>query len=83
MLFSRESIQLPAFAGWESDKLGMMVPFLFITVACGACSGFHSIVSSGTTSKQVKVESDVTRVSYGAMLIEAVLAVFALGCVAI
>ena len=41
-------------SGWESEKLGMLVPFLFITVACGACSGFHSIVSSGTTSKQIK-----------------------------
>ena len=83
MLFSSESIQLPAFTGWESEKLGMLVPFLFITVACGACSGFHSIVSSGTTSKQIRRESDVTRVSYGAMLVEGILAVFALGCVAI
>jgi len=61
----------------------MLVPFLFITVACGACSGFHSIVSSGTTSKQIKQEKDITKVSYGAMLVEGVLAVFALGCVAI
>ena len=74
---------MPAFSGWESDKLGMLVPFLFITVACGACSGFHSIVSSGTTSKQIKKESDVRRISYGGMLIEGVLAVFAMGCVAV
>ena len=74
---------MPAFSGWESDKLGMLVPFLFITVACGACSGFHSIVSSGTTSKQIKKESDVRRISYGSMLIEGVLAVFAMGCVAV
>jgi len=83
MFISQESIQLPAFMGWESEKLGMLVPFLFITVACGACSGFHSIVSSGTTSKQIKQEKDITKVSYGAMLVEGVLAVFALGCVAI
>ena len=83
MLIANESIQMPAFTGWESDKLGMLVPFLFITVACGACSGFHSIVSSGTTSKQIKKESDVRRISYGGMLVEGVLAVFAMGCVAV
>lgn len=68
---------------WESEKLGMLVPFLFITVACGACSGFHSIVSSGTTSKQIKQESDIRRISYGGMLVEGILAVFAMGCVAV
>jgi carbon starvation protein len=83
MLFSGETIQMPAFSGWESEKLGMLMPFLFITVACGACSGFHSIVSSGTTSKQIKKESDIRRISYGGMLVEGVLAVFAMGCVAV
>jgi carbon starvation protein len=83
MTISGETIQMPAFSGWESDKLGMLVPFLFITVACGACSGFHSIVSSGTTSKQIRKESDVRRISYGGMLVEGVLAVFAMGCVAV
>ena len=83
MLLSGETIQTPAFSGWESDKLGMLMPFLFITVACGACSGFHSIVSSGTTSKQIKKESDVRRISYGGMLVEGILAVFAMGCVAV
>ena len=81
MLFTNESIQIPAFEGWESEKLGMLVPFLFISVACGACSGFHSIVSSGTTSKQIRKETDVRRISYGGMLVEAILAVFAMGCV--
>ena len=61
----------------------MLVPFLFITVACGACSGFHSIVASGTTSKQIRKESDTRRVTYGSMLLEGVLAVFALACVAV
>jgi carbon starvation protein len=83
MLFSGETIQMPAFSGWESEKGGMLMPFLFITVACGACSGFHSIVSSGTTSKQIKKESDIRRISYGGMLVEGVLAVFAMGCVAV
>ena len=83
MLLSGETIQMPAFSGWESEKLGMLMPFLFITVACGACSGFHSIVSSGTTSKQIKKESDIRQISYGGMLVEGVLAVFAMGCVAV
>ena len=83
MLFANDPMQLDAYLGWESEKLGMMVPFLFITVACGACSGFHSIVSSGTTSKQIRRESDVTRIGYGSMLVEGVLAVFAMGCVVV
>ena len=83
MLIAGESLQLPIFLGWESEKLGMLVPFLFITVACGACSGFHSIVASGTTSKQIRRETDARRVTYGSMLLEGVLAVFALACVAV
>ena len=83
MLFANEPMQLDAFLGWESEKLGMLVPFLFITVACGACSGFHSIVSSGTTSKQIRCETDVKRIGYGSMLVEGVLAVFAMGCVVV
>jgi carbon starvation protein len=54
---------------------------LFITIACGACSGFHSIVASGTTSKQVRRERDVKPIAVGAMLLEAMVAVFALSCV--
>ena len=63
--------------------LGPLFPILFITVACGACSGFHSIVASGTTSKQVQCETDTKRIGYGAMLIEGVVAVIALATVAI
>ncbi|MEE9133554.1 MAG: carbon starvation CstA family protein [Gemmatimonadota bacterium] len=63
--------------------LGPLFPILFITVACGACSGFHSIVASGTTSKQIRCETDTRRVGYGAMLIEGVVAVIALGTVMI
>jgi carbon starvation protein len=58
-----------------------MMPFLFITVACGACSGFHGIVSSGTTSKQLACETDARRVGYGAMLMEGLVAVLALATV--
>ena len=54
--------------------------FLHIT-ACGACSSFHSIVSSGATSKQIKQESDIKRISYGGMLVRSTLC--AMGCVAV
>ncbi|MGC1481110.1 MAG: carbon starvation CstA family protein, partial [Chthoniobacterales bacterium] len=82
-LVTPETFELPFYAGFQSENLGMMVPFLFITVACGACSGFHSMVGSGTTSKQIRRESDVRRVAYGGMLVEGVLATFALGCIAV
>ena len=75
--------ELPVYTSFEPKDLHFMVPFLFIIVACGACSGFHSIVSSGTTSKQIKTERDVRKVSYGAMLVEGLLAVFALACVGV
>jgi len=61
--------------------LGPLFPILFITVACGACSGFHSIVSSGTTAKQIKCESDARRIGYGGMLVEGIVAIIALGTV--
>jgi len=56
-------------------------PLLFITIACGACSGFHSIVASGTTCKQIRSEADIKPVAYGGMLLEAMVAVFSLACV--
>ncbi len=74
---------LPAYTSFEPSDLNYLIPFLFITVACGACSGFHSIVSSGTTSKQIRSENDVKKVAYGAMLIEGLLAVFALACIGV
>ena len=58
-----------------------MFPILFVTVACGAVSGFHSLVSSGTSSKTVENEKDMLKVGYGAMILESLLAVLAL-CVA-
>ena len=53
-------------------------PFLFITIACGACSGFHSLIASGTTSKQLRRETDAKPIGYGAMLLEAMVATLAL-----
>jgi carbon starvation protein len=72
----------PAFTGFSDAATGAwLFPFLFITIACGACSGFHSIVSSGTTSKQVRSECDVKPIGYGGMLLESLVAVFAVACV--
>lgn len=65
----------------EIAHLGPLFPILFITVACGACSGFHSIVASGTTSKQLKCETDARRIGYGGMLVEGVVAIIALGTI--
>jgi carbon starvation protein len=55
-------------------------PLLFITIACGACSGFHSIIASGTTSKQLRCEPDAKLIGYGSMLLEAMVAVVSLCC---
>ncbi len=62
---------------------GSMFPFLFVTIACGACSGFHGLVCSGTTSKQIAKESHTKPVGYGAMLLEAFVAILALSTVLI
>lgn len=83
VFFSSETIQIDLFSSWNPKETGALVPFLFITVACGACSGFHSIVSSGTTSKQLSNETDIRKVNYGGMLVEGVLAVLAMGTIAI
>jgi carbon starvation protein len=80
---SELAIRWPAFKGFTDSTGAWLFPFLFITIACGACCGFHSIVSSGTTSKQVRNEADVRPIGYGAMLLEAMVAVFALATVMI
>jgi len=82
-LFGGRTVEYPAFLGWASaDKQqASLFPILFITVACGACSGFHAIVASGTTSKQLRRETDARVVGYGSMLLEAMVAVMALSCV--
>ena len=71
------TVKLEPFTGWEANG-DTMFPFLFITVACGAVSGFHSLVGSGTTSKQLDSEKDAKLIGYGAMLVECVLAAIAL-----
>lgn len=76
-------VEYPMFLGWNHDKLGYLFPALFVTVACGAMSGFHSIVASGTTSKQLARESDAQPVAYGGMLLEGVLALVSLSAVMI
>jgi len=68
---------IPPFTGW-STKIGGMFPALFITVACGACSGFHSLISTGTTSKQIDNEKNAKFIGYGSMLIESALGIIAL-----
>jgi len=65
-----------------SSSVGPIFPIMFITVACGAISGFHSLVSSGTTSKQLSSEAHIQGIGYGAMLLEGLLATIALICVA-
>ena len=58
-----------------------VAPMLFITIACGACSGFHALIASGTTSKQLRRETDARPIGYGAMLLEALVAIVSLCCV--
>ena len=81
LLVAHPSMNLPVFTGFNNGKLGTMFPILFVTVACGAVSGFHSLVSSGTSSKTVENEKDMLKVGYGALVLESLLAVLAL-CVA-
>ncbi len=78
ILLGGSTIQYPAFLGFTSEKIGPLFPVLFITIACGACSGFHGIVCSGTTSKQLHKETDAHLVGYGGMLLEGVVAVVSL-----
>ena len=78
---SNPSCNLQAFTSFNVDGQ-YMFPILFVTIACGAVSGFHSLVSSGTASKQIKNEKNMLPVSFGAMLMESMLAVIALIAVA-
>ncbi len=77
-------MDIPAFAGFKDTlaptgaSLGYMFPALFVTIACGAISGFHSLVGSGTTSKQLNNEKDAQPIAYGGMLIECALAIISL-----
>ena len=81
LIFAHPTMNLPAYTGFNNESLGTLFPILFVTVACGAVSGFHSLVSSGTSSKTISNEKDMLKVGYGAMVLESLLAVVAL-CVA-
>lgn len=78
------SMDIPAFTGFKDtlaptgSSLGYMFPALFVTIACGAISGFHSLVGSGTTAKQLDNEKDARPIAYGGMLIECALAIISL-----
>ena len=74
------TMDVGAFTGWRtaSGTGNPLFPFLFITVACGACSGFHSLISSGTSSKQIDNEKDAQIIGYGSMIIESALGVISL-----
>jgi len=77
IIIANPKIEMPMFAGW-TVKNQPLFPILFITIACGAVSGFHSLVSSGTSSKSISNERDMLSVGYGAMLVETLLGVVAL-----
>lgn len=81
ILFGGFEVQFPAFITWDAPGVGPLFPIVFITVACGACSGFHSLVASGTSSKQLDKETHARTVGYGGMLVEGLVAVIALGTV--
>jgi carbon starvation protein len=79
IFFGGYEIQQEAFKGFDSGKAtGLLFPFLFVTIACGACSGFHGLVCSGTTSKQIDREPHIRAVGYGGMLAEAFVALIAM-----
>ena len=82
VIATNPSINLPAFTSFTVEGTGNLFPILFVTIACGAVSGFHALVSSGTASKQIKNEKNMLPVSFGAMLLESMLAVIALIAVA-
>lgn len=81
IIVAQPAVNLPAFTGFYVNGQSLF-PILFVTIACGAVSGFHSLVSSGTASKQIKNEKNMLPVSFGAMLLESLLAVISLIAVA-
>ncbi len=79
VFFGGYTIQQPAFKTFDAGGMtGLLFPFLFVTIACGACSGFHGLVCSGTTSKQIERETHIRPVGYGGMLAEAFVALIAM-----
>jgi len=82
ILLGHPALDTPAFTGFDTN-IGFLFPALFITIACGACSGFHSIVASGTTAKQLNDERNARPVAYGSMLTEGLLALIAVGAIVV
>jgi carbon starvation protein len=83
VIIANPQIEMSTQVQVSSESLGYVFPVLFVTIACGAISGFHSLVASGTTSKQLDKESDAKIVGFGGMLIESFLAIISVGAVAI
>lgn len=83
VLIANPQIEMDTQVQASSESLGYVFPVLFVTIACGAISGFHSLVASGTTSKQLDKESDAKIVGFGGMLIESFLAIISVGAVVI
>jgi len=77
IVWANPEVKMTSNISYSTETLGYIFPVLFVTVACGAISGFHSLVSSGTTSKQLDKESDAKVVGFGGMLIESFLAIIA------
>ena len=83
IVIAQPSVQMPAVTSFARDGTGpvfagSLFPFLFITIACGALSGFHALICSGTTPKMVQKESQTRMIGYGAMLVESFVAIMAL-----
>lgn len=83
VLVANPTIQMDTEVHFSSENLGYLFPVLFVTIACGAISGFHSLVGSGTTSKQIDKEEDAKIIGFGGMLIESFLAIIAVGAVVV
>lgn len=81
VIIANPSIEMDTQVQFYSEDLGFLFPVLFVTIACGAISGFHSLVASGTTSKQIDQEKDVKLIGFGGMLIESFLAIISVGAV--
>jgi carbon starvation protein len=77
IIFINPTLEINAFSGFNVNGKSFF-PFLFVTVACGAVSGIHGLISSGTSSKTIKNEGDMLFVGYGAMMVECVLAIISL-----
>ncbi|MCX8082431.1 MAG: carbon starvation protein A [bacterium] len=81
LITSKPVIHTPSYISFSAGTKGTLWPMMFVIIACGAISGFHSLVASGTTSKQITNEKDARKIAYGGMLTEGVLSILALLCV--